>query len=78
VGRHATEECEGVRKHIARFINAAHETEIALYRGATEAINVVANGMSHGGLEQGDEIIFPPLPGWPLSAPESRVHPTQP
>ena len=42
----ASEEYEKAHAKIANFINAESETEIVLTRNATEAINLVANGLS--------------------------------
>ncbi len=53
----STDAYEGARNKVARFINAPSAEEIVFVRGATEAINLVANtfGLKHVGA--GDEII---------------------
>jgi cysteine desulfurase/selenocysteine lyase len=51
--KRATEEFEAVREKIARVINAKPE-EIAYTKNATEAINIVAQGL---GLKRGDKVI---------------------
>jgi cysteine desulfurase/selenocysteine lyase len=53
----STDAYEGARNKVARFINAPSAEEIVFVRGATEAINLVANtfGLKHIGA--GDEII---------------------
>jgi cysteine desulfurase/selenocysteine lyase len=50
----ASEEYEKVHAKVADFINAESETEIVLTRNATEAINLVANGLSWN---KGDKIV---------------------
>lgn len=54
----ATEKYEAVRGTIARFLNAADETEIVMNSGTTEGINLVAYGWAMPRLEAGDEIIL--------------------
>ncbi|MDB5738619.1 MAG: cysteine desulfurase, partial [Sphingomonas bacterium] len=48
---------EAARRRVASFIGAASESEIVFVRGATEAINLVAQswGLTH--LEPGDRIL---------------------
>ncbi len=50
----ASEEYEKAHAKVADFINAESETEIILTRNATEAINLVANGLNW---KKGDKII---------------------
>jgi cysteine desulfurase/selenocysteine lyase len=50
----ASEEYEKAHAKVASFINAESETEIVLTRNATEAINLVANGLSWN---KGDKIV---------------------
>ncbi|MFB0500903.1 MAG: aminotransferase class V-fold PLP-dependent enzyme, partial [Candidatus Bathyarchaeia archaeon] len=50
----ASEEYEKARAKVANFINAESETEIILTSNATEAINLVANGLAW---KKGDKII---------------------
>jgi cysteine desulfurase/selenocysteine lyase len=54
----ATEKYEGVRGTIARFLNAASETEIVMNSGTTEGINTVAYGWAMPRMEPGDEIVL--------------------
>lgn len=53
----ATEDYEGAREIIRRYINAASTGEIIYTRGATEAINLVASSWGRKSLQEGDEII---------------------
>lgn len=53
----ATEAFEGARQKIADFLGAQNAAQIVLTRGATEAINLVANSFGQI-LESGDEIIL--------------------
>jgi len=54
----ATQAYEDVRAKVARFINAPKMQECIFVRGATEAINLVANSYFAPRLEKGDEIIL--------------------
>lgn len=54
----ATAEYEEARQKVAKFINAASPEEIVFTRGATEAINLVANTWGISTLRPGDEIIY--------------------
>jgi cysteine desulfurase/selenocysteine lyase len=56
-----TEEFEGARSKVKRFINAAHSYEIIFTRGTTEAINLVANTFGNSFLNEGDEVIVSEL-----------------
>jgi cysteine desulfurase / selenocysteine lyase len=53
----ATEAFEGARGRIAAFLGADRAEQIVLTRGATEAINLVANSFGQA-LREGDEIIL--------------------
>ncbi|MGB2009366.1 MAG: aminotransferase class V-fold PLP-dependent enzyme, partial [Cycloclasticus pugetii] len=53
----ATLSYENARKTVQQFLNAASEKEIVFTRGATEAINLVANGLAET-IKQGDEILI--------------------
>ncbi|MGY4028062.1 aminotransferase class V-fold PLP-dependent enzyme [Aeromonas rivuli] len=57
----ATLAFEGARETLARFINAPHQREIIWTRGATEAINLVAQSWGESELEVGDEIVLSTL-----------------
>jgi cysteine desulfurase/selenocysteine lyase len=54
----ATEEYEGARAKVQRFLNAEHVGELIFVRGTTEAINLVAqtHGKAHVGA--GDEVLI--------------------
>ena len=54
----ATENYEGVRAKIARFLNAGSEDEIIFNSGTTEGINMVAYGWAMPRFEPGDEIVL--------------------
>ena len=54
----ATELYEKARENISTFINSESEKQIIFVRGATEAINLVANSYVRPLLNQGDEIII--------------------
>ena len=54
----ATNAYEEARSKVAAFINAEHQEEIIFVRGATEAINLVANSYVRPILKEGDQIII--------------------
>jgi len=54
----ATQEYEGAREVVRRFLNAADTREIIFVRGTTEAINLVAQSYGRTFLTVGDEIII--------------------
>ncbi|MBT9100108.1 cysteine desulfurase [Methylovulum psychrotolerans] len=54
----ATDAYEGARNTVARFINAAASEEIVFVRGATEAINLVAQSWGRQHLGKDDEIVI--------------------
>ena len=54
----ATEEYEGARSKIRRFLNASEDREIVFVRGTTEGINLVANSYGRQNVGEGDEIII--------------------
>ena len=54
----ATDEYEGARKTIQKFINAKHEHEVIYTRGTTEGINLVASSFGRKFIQEGDEIII--------------------
>src|SRR5438128_7862140 len=58
LSQRATEEYEAARLKIKDFLNAAHAREIIFVRGATEAINLVAQTYGRKHLREGDEIII--------------------
>ncbi|MGX9519651.1 cysteine desulfurase CsdA [Vibrio mediterranei] len=53
----ATERFEAARETVARFINAASSKEIIWTRGATEALNLIAQTYARSTLQPGDEIL---------------------
>jgi len=53
----ATDAYEGARESVRRFINAPEVEEVIFVRGATEAINLVANSWGEKHIREGDEII---------------------
>jgi cysteine desulfurase / selenocysteine lyase len=53
----ATELFEKARERVARFLNAPDPSEIVLLRGTTEAMNLVAYGLSQGSIEVGDRVV---------------------
>ena len=54
----ATDQYEKARENISSFINSESEKQIIFVRGATEAINLVANSYVRPLLNQNDEIII--------------------
>ena len=54
----ATDRFEGAREKIRAFINAASHKEIIFVRGATEAINLVAQSYGRANFQAGDEIVI--------------------
>ena len=54
----ATEKYESVRGIVAKFLNAADESEIILNTGPTEGINMVAYGWAMEHMKQGDNIVL--------------------
>lgn len=53
----ATDAYEGARKTVAKFVNARSADEVIFVRGATEAINLVANTWGEQHISAGDEIV---------------------
>lgn len=54
----ATDKYEGAREKVKNFINAANVKEIIFVRGATEAINLVAQTFGKANIKAGDEIVI--------------------
>ena len=54
----ATEEYEGARSKIRRFIGAQEDREIIFVRGSTEGINLVAQSFARPRLAPGDEVLI--------------------
>jgi cysteine desulfurase/selenocysteine lyase len=57
----STELYEGARERVSRFLNASDPSEIVFVRGATEAINLVANSWGATFLQEGDEVLVTEL-----------------
>ena len=57
----ATNLYENTRTSIQRYINAKDKNEIVFTKGATEAINLVANTFGQKYLEEGDEVLLTEL-----------------
>jgi len=56
LGDRATLSFEAARDTVQKFINAKSRQEIIWTKGTTEAVNLIASGLSHS-LKEGDEII---------------------
>src|SRR5450432_1358300 len=54
----ATDAYEGARERVRRFLNAPSAQEIVFTRGATEAINLVAQSWGRRNVGPGDEIVI--------------------
>lgn len=54
----ATAAFESVRERLGRFVNARETREVIFTRGATEAINLVANSLAGYWLKPGDEVLL--------------------
>jgi cysteine desulfurase/selenocysteine lyase len=54
----STERYEQGRSSVRRFLNAAHDSEIVFVRGATEAINLVAQTWGAAHLKAGDQVVL--------------------
>ena len=53
----ATDAYEGARSKVARFLGASSADEIIFVRGATEAINLVAQSWGRQNIQAGDELV---------------------
>lgn len=58
LSQRATDRFEGAREKVQKFINAEHAHEVIFVRGATEAINLVAQSFARPRLAPGDEILI--------------------
>jgi cysteine desulfurase/selenocysteine lyase len=54
----ATDKFEAAREKVQRFINAASSKEIIFVRGATEAVNLIAQTYGRANIKAGDEIVI--------------------
>ena len=61
LSQQATERYEGARDTVQKFLGAADRSEIIFVRGATEAINLVAQSWGGVHLKAGDEIVISEL-----------------
>jgi cysteine desulfurase / selenocysteine lyase len=57
----ATAEYEAARKNVQMFLHARHQEEIVFVRGATEAINLVAQTYGRANVSAGDEVVITAL-----------------
>ncbi len=57
----STDQYEGAREKVARFINAPSKDNIVFVRGTTEGINLVAHTFGDKYLEEGDNVIVSTL-----------------
>jgi cysteine desulfurase/selenocysteine lyase len=58
LSEHATAEHERARRSVQQFINARSTAEIIFVRGATEAINLVAQTYGRKNVGEGDEVLI--------------------
>ena len=58
LSQHATDAFEAARETVRRFLNARSTREIVFVRGATEAINLVAQSYGRAFLRPGDEVLI--------------------
>ena len=58
LSQRATDEYESSRKLVQRFVNARESREIVFVRGATEAINLVAQTYGRKSVGPGDEVLI--------------------
>jgi len=61
LSQRATDEYESARETVRRFLNAAEPSEIIFVRGATEAINLVAQAYGRANVAAGDEVLITAL-----------------
>lgn len=54
----ATDAYEGAREKVRGFLNASSVNEVVFVRGATEAINLVAQSWGRANINRGDEVII--------------------
>ena len=74
----ATNKFEETRDIVKSYINAKHREEIVFTKGATEAINLVANTYGEKFIKNGDEILVTELEHHSNYVPVSYTHLTQP
>ncbi|ARI76674.1 cysteine desulfurase [Halobacillus mangrovi] len=61
LGTKATDEYEGAREKVRRFISASSTQEVIFTRGTTTAINTVAASYGRTNLGEGDEVVITPM-----------------
>ncbi|WP_079526944.1 cysteine desulfurase [Halobacillus hunanensis] len=61
LGTHATDEYEGAREKVRKFIHANSTQEVIFTRGTTTAINTVAVSYGRENVGEGDEIVITPM-----------------
>ncbi|TCT19101.1 cysteine desulfurase/selenocysteine lyase [Melghiribacillus thermohalophilus] len=61
LGTRATDEYEGSREKVRKFINARSTKEVIFTRGTTTSINMIAYGYARHRLKEGDEIVITPM-----------------
>jgi len=80
LSQEATTLYEKARETLQRFLNAASPEEIVFVRGATEGINLIAQGLRRTYFQPGDEIILSALEHhanivpWQIIAEEMPIH----
>jgi cysteine desulfurase/selenocysteine lyase len=58
LGTLATDQYEGAREKVRRFINASSMEEIVFTRGTTTSINTIAQSFGRANVQEGDEIVI--------------------
>ncbi|GKV69966.1 cysteine desulfurase SufS [Sporosarcina sp. NCCP-2716] len=58
LGNRATEDYEGARETVRKFLNASSTKEIVFTRGTTTALNLIADSYGRANIAEGDEIII--------------------
>lgn len=58
LGNRATDDYEGAREKVRKFINAEHLEEIIFTRGTTASLNLVAASYGRDFVKEGDEIVI--------------------
>ncbi|HDZ16219.1 MAG TPA: cysteine desulfurase [Methylophaga aminisulfidivorans] len=58
LSQRATDAYEGARSKVRQFVNAKSDKEIVFVRGATEAVNLIAQSFVRPNIEPGDEILI--------------------
>lgn len=61
LGSRATDQYEGAREKVRKFINAKSTAEVIFTRGTTTSLNTVAYSYARANLKEGDEIVMTPM-----------------